>query len=102
MRPVAKARATGRTVTARAGPSALGGWLPGGDRGPVALFFRAIETHDGDWACRHGLIVYDEHPTLAQALEHLRELAQAYGAAEFFAHWKDGHISREGAVGPEA
>jgi hypothetical protein len=61
----------------------------------MSWYFRAIERDDGHWTCRHGLHLYDEHPELAHALQHLRELAaEIGGAAEFFVHFVDGRVER--------
>jgi hypothetical protein len=67
-----------------------------GRRVDMAWFFRAVETDHGGWECRHGNHAYDEHPTLDEAVEHLRSLAQAQGQAfEVFVHFHDGWVRRE-------
>jgi hypothetical protein len=58
-------------------------------------FFRAIETAEG-WACRHGTVVFDSHPTLAKALEHLAEIASASAPAQVYIHYLDGRIETAG------
>ena len=67
----------------------------------VRWFFRAVEAQDGTWFCRRGLTEFDEHPTLAEALTHLRELAQPHGPASLFAHWHDGRVEHMGEVDSE-
>ena len=62
-------------------------------------FFRAMETIDGRWVCRHGRHHFDDHETLADALAHLRELAQPAGRAWLFAHYEDGEVTKVGEVG---
>ena len=68
----------------------------------VSWFFRAIEAHDGTWSCRRGLTELDDHPTLDEALTHLRELAKRHGPASLFAHWYDGRVEPMGQVGSES
>jgi hypothetical protein len=64
----------------------------------MAWFFRAIETAQGRWECRHGSFSFDEHLTLADALEHLRELAGDHkDTAELFVHTLDGHVHQADA-----
>jgi hypothetical protein len=41
----------------------------------MASFFRVIELHDGQWACRHGRHEYDSHPLLDEAIDHIAALA---------------------------
>jgi hypothetical protein len=52
----------------------------------VAWFYRAIERPDGQWACRHGRIEYDNHLTVDAALQHLQELAPAGEAIALYVH----------------
>jgi hypothetical protein len=83
----------------RGGPSALAGFVPGADACRMAWFFRAIETDEGRWECHHGARVFDEHPTLAEALEHLRGIAADQPeAAQLFVHTLDGQVRWEGAT----
>jgi hypothetical protein len=65
----------------------------------MAWFFRAIETAQGRWECRHGLLSFDEHSTLADALEHLRQLAGDHSEpVELFVHTLDGQVRQAGAL----
>jgi hypothetical protein len=65
----------------------------------MAWFFRAIETAPGRWECRHGVRLFDEHPTLADALKHLRELAGDHREpVELFVHTLDGQVRQAGAL----
>ena len=64
----------------------------------LVWFLRAIEQTDGSWACRWGNQLFDEHPELDEALEHLREIASDKGPAEFFVHFLDGRVTQH----PEA
>jgi hypothetical protein len=62
----------------------------------MAWFFRAMETAEGRWECHHGARVFDEHLTLAEALEHLRALAaDQQEAAQVFVHTLDGQVRWE-------
>lgn len=59
----------------------------------MAWFYRAIETADGRWECHHGSALFDDHPTLAEALAHLRSLAASCAdAVELFVHDRDGRV----------
>jgi hypothetical protein len=58
----------------------------------VVWFFRAIEAADGTWTCRHGRAVFDEHPTLEQAIPHLYQLARDQAPFALVAHWYDGRV----------
>jgi NAD-dependent oxidoreductase involved in siderophore biosynthesis len=60
----------------------------------VTWFFRAIEAETGAWVCRRGRHVIDEHPSLAECIDHLKELASPHGPAACFAHWQDGRVER--------
>jgi hypothetical protein len=81
------------------GPSALVGFVPGAHPCLMAWFFRAIETAQGRWECHHGARVFDEHPTLAEALEHLRAIAaDQQEAAQLFVHTVDGQVRWESAT----
>jgi hypothetical protein len=83
----------------QSGPSALGGVTLCADDCLMAWFFRAIETDQGRWECHHGARVFDEHPTLAEALDHLRVIAaDQQEAAQLFAHTLDGQVRWEGAT----
>jgi hypothetical protein len=65
----------------------------------MAWFFRAIETAQGRWECHHGARVFDEHLTLADALEHLRGIAADQPeVAELFVHTIDGQVRAESAT----
>lgn len=87
------------TVFPARGPSALVGRVPGAHAWLMAWFFRAIETAQGRWECRHGALVFDEHLTLADALEHLRALAAEQSeASQLFVHTLDGQVRWEGAT----
>lgn len=62
----------------------------------MAWFFRAIETAPGRWECHHGTLVFDDHLTLAEAMEHLRAIAaDQQEAAELFVHTLDGRVRTE-------
>jgi arginine/ornithine N-succinyltransferase beta subunit len=59
----------------------------------MAWFFRAIETAQGGWECHHGARLFDEHPTLDDALDHLRALAQGrQEIVQLFVHTRDGEV----------
>lgn len=58
---------------------------------PGRWFLRAIESAEG-WLCRHGNIVYDCHPTLPEALDHLAQLASTNTPAEIFVHHLGGTV----------
>jgi hypothetical protein len=59
----------------------------------MAWFFRAIETAQGRWECHHGARMFDDHLTLADALEHLRALAaDQQEAVQPFVHTLDGRV----------
>ena len=62
----------------------------------MAWFFRAVETPEGLWECRHGRrVVFDEHHELHDAVDHLRSLADAREhSVEIFVHWLDGTARR--------
>lgn len=78
------------------GPSALVGFVQGAHPCLMAWFFRAIETAQGRWECHHGACVFDEHPTLAEAMEHLRAIAaDQQEAAQLFVHTVDGQVRWE-------
>jgi hypothetical protein len=62
----------------------------------MAWFLRAIELPDGSWACRWSHTQLDSHPTLEEALSHLREFATTLGPAEFFVHQLDGQVTKLG------
>jgi hypothetical protein len=65
----------------------------------MAWFFRAIETAEGRWECRHGMRVFDEHPSLGEALEHLRAIAaDEREAVQVFVHTLDGQVRWEVAT----
>lgn len=65
----------------------------------MAWFFRAIETGQGRWQCRHGSRLFDEHLTLAEALEHLRSLAaDREEDVQLFVHTRDGQVRAESAA----
>jgi hypothetical protein len=67
----------------------------------MAWFFRAIETAQGRWECHHGARVFDEHLTLADALEHLRAIvADQEEAAQVFVHTLDGRVRGERSLTP--
>jgi hypothetical protein len=68
----------------------------------VVWFFRAIESEDGTWTCRHGRAVFDEHPTLEHALAHLHALARMEPPAALFAHWHDGRIEQVAEISAKA
>jgi hypothetical protein len=56
-------------------------------------FYRAIETPEGRWECRHGARLFDDHTTLDQALGHLRALVAEQGSAgQIFVHDRDGQV----------
>ena len=48
----------------------------------MAWYFRVIEHEDRSWLCRHGREVFDQHPTLSDAVEHIMMLAAAHPPAE--------------------
>lgn len=59
----------------------------------MAWIVRAVEIADQRWACRHGMRVFDCHPTLDEALRHLRDLAHRLGAdTSIMVHHHDGRI----------
>jgi hypothetical protein len=65
----------------------------------VPWFFRAIETAHGRWECRHGALLYDDHATLDDALDHLRSLiAGERSVVQVFVHPLDGEVRAEDIV----
>lgn len=48
------------------------------------LYVRAIEAADGSWRCRVGLKEFDAHPTLQDALMHLRAIGESDAAGTPF------------------
>ena len=56
-------------------------------------YFHAVERPDGWWSCQHGRTAFDAHPTLAPAVEHLRQTAKEMGSeGEFFLHYLNGEV----------
>jgi hypothetical protein len=77
------------------GPSALL-WLQlRTHNGLMPWFFRAIETVEGRWECRHGAQLFDDHATLDAALRHLRLLTAEQPAVQVFVHTRDGQVRNE-------
>ena len=64
--------------------------------GPMAWYFRVIQDEDRSWACRHGHCVFDEHRTLADAIDHIMVVASAYLPAEVMVHRLDGSVENLG------
>ncbi len=64
----------------------------------MAWFFRAVEQPDGSWLCRRGLEVFDSHPSLQLAIDHLAELAADAQPAQLFVHRVDGSVEGHGAI----
>ena len=64
----------------------------------MAWFFRAVEQSDGSWLCRRGLDVFDTHPSLELAIEHLGELAADAQPAQLYVHRVDGQVEGRGAL----
>jgi hypothetical protein len=64
--------------------------------GDVARWFwRAIE-HEAGWICHRGPVELDRHPSLAEAVEHLRAIAIEHGRGQVFAHYLDGRVETVG------
>lgn len=66
-------------------------------RGGLSLamewFVRAVEVDDGRWLCRHGMRVFDCHPSLDEALKHLRNIARRMCAdTSIVVHHCDGRV----------
>jgi hypothetical protein len=64
----------------------------------MAWYFRVVEHEDRSWVCRHGRFDFDEHRTLTDALDHIKELAAARPPAEVMIHWLDGSVENLGAA----
>jgi succinylarginine dihydrolase len=63
----------------------------------MAWFFRAIETVQGRWECRHGARLFDDHGTVDEALRHLRAMAaEQQRGVQVFVHTRDGQVRAEG------
>ena len=62
-------------------------------------FFRVIETHAGEWACRRGRQHIDGHRELKEALAHITAIAAAHAPAEVFVHRIDGSVRSVGIIG---
>jgi hypothetical protein len=62
----------------------------------MAWYFRVIEYEDRSWRCRHGQEVFDQHPTLSDAVEHIMVLAAAKPPAEVIVHRLDGSVENLG------
>ncbi|MGA8247941.1 MAG: DUF2188 domain-containing protein [Nocardioides sp.] len=60
----------------------------------MSWHFRAVEIQDDTWSCRWGNQDFDEHPTLADAIDHLRQLASRHQPALLFVHRRDGSVSQ--------
>jgi hypothetical protein len=58
----------------------------------MAWYFRVVEQDDHRWLCRHGRSVFDAHPSLADAIDHITDLAAVYEPAEVFVHRLDGSV----------
>ena len=61
-------------------------------------FFRVIELAPGVWACCHGILTFDTHPEMAQAVEHVRTLAAEKQPSALFVHRLDGTVRSLDAV----
>jgi hypothetical protein len=68
----------------------------------MARYFHIVELEDGQWRCRYGLEEFDTHPSLEQALEHMRVVAAAQAPATIFAHYRGGRSQEVGEVWPPA
>ena len=66
------------------------------DSGRVAWYLHAIELPGGLWTCRWSRRDLDSHPSLDEALAHLRSLSAELGECELFAHRADGAVVRLG------
>jgi len=64
----------------------------------MAWYFRVVEHEDRSWRCRHGREVFDQHPTLTDAVEHIMMLAAAHPPAEVMVHRLDGSVENLGPV----
>src|SRR6478672_7451227 len=63
----------------------------------MVWYFRVVENEDRSWACRHGRVVFDEHLTLGDAIDHTDVLAAAHPPAEVMIHRLDGSVENLGA-----
>lgn len=61
-------------------------------------YFRVVEISGGRWACRHGRRVFDTHPDLEAAIEHMTTLATENRPAALFLHRLDGTIHTLGVL----
>jgi hypothetical protein len=52
----------------------------------VTWWYRVIELDDGHWVCRFGLVTFDGHDALADAVEHCSTLAASNQPSEVFVH----------------
>jgi carotenoid cleavage dioxygenase-like enzyme len=68
----------------------------------MPLFLRALQNPgDKTWSCRQGTQVWDAHPHLDEAVEHLREIGAALNTpALIIAHHMGGRIEHLEHVGP--
>ena len=73
----------------RTGFTAQVGWM--------VWYFRVVENEDRSWVCRHGRMVFDEHLTLGDAIDHTDVLAAAHPPAEVMIHRLDGSVENLGA-----
>ena len=62
----------------------------------VAWYLHAVERPEGTWACLWNRHEHDSHPSLAEAVDHLRSLAGELGECELFAHHVDGAVVKLG------
>lgn len=60
----------------------------------MAWYFRVVEQNDHTWLCRHGRRVFDVHPFLADAIDHITELAAAHEPAEVYVHRLDTGVEK--------
>jgi hypothetical protein len=58
----------------------------------MAWYFHIVEQHDGSWLCRHGRAIFDAHPELQHAIDHIRELAAGAQPALLMVHRLDGSV----------
>lgn len=58
----------------------------------MAWSLRVTEKTTGRWACRFGLIEFDEHDHVNDALTHIRDLAPDHRPASLYFHLLDGTV----------
>lgn len=56
------------------------------------LFFRIIESADGQWVCRRGRAVVDRQTEIYEALGHITQVAGEHRPSQVLVHHLDGRV----------